>query len=300
MVNAPGEYLMLELLTPKGQDGQLSNSLSVQATIVQCETAKTAGCFSEMAVQIGSTVFRADKNGNYLNGNPLQATGKVELVDGSIDAFEGKLYIEHPLLRVVINEAFTQKNFVEFSIEPKLDFTSDSSGILSSGCKDCSDGVCLCTNWKIAPTEPCRISAGHDKDRPYQSCGFSNVEPAELKDELHKEVTELKAVQSSTAFTEALAGCKATLASLMPPAPSAALSKLAEELSKDCAVDSAEHSPDSKPMLEKIFCDAAEQSIDPATPEEAACATVELCKTQGFLPALLNGEACTATTLIDV
>jgi len=205
--------------------------------------------------------------------------------------------VDHPMFKLVIHEDQSTANFIEYTFKPEQ--LAGTSGMLgskdswpapkSSPCKQCKNGVCMCTNWKIGAQDGCKIHQGEDK-KPFEACHLKAVP---MNNELDKESSEKAKITHSDVYQRKLKDCKATLEALVPqrttPTKHEVLDELFEVEAEDCAFDGAEGSPDSKTMLQKSFCDAVEEEVDPDDPDPVLCKTVIKCKNGGHLPIMLRG-----------
>lgn len=323
MVNEPGTYLMVEMPTTEPN----KEGLSVQTVIDKCDPQSKAGCFQELAVQIGEGIFRANATGSFLHGKPIARSsgGRKHAFcansPGYLLAYQHVIYIEHPMLRIIVDEEKAQisENFVEFSFAMKKNIIGLAPGMAGGGnpstwptplspCNYCEDGVCLCTNWLIDGVA-CRMKPGQDSNRPFKACSLRTAgagKNPELRAELAKEVSNLHAMKTSTKFARARASCKAKLRSLVPVS-NGYLSSVVDRFAKDCAVDAAEKSPDSKTMLEEMFCNVVESKIKAGHDcgrgkacHQAACKTIVTCLDKKLLKKLTHGNSCPMDSFLDV
>lgn len=305
MVNRPGTYLLLQ---------SKDQGLSLQTKIRRCSSG-SAGCTEELALQIGGAIFRANATGTFLEGQPVaKLCGKASATKTASCSFvqlvdENDVMVDHPMFKLVIHEDQSTANFIEYTFKPgsfKPEQLAGTSGMLgskdnwpapkNSPCKQCKNGVCMCTNWKIGAQDGCRIHQGEDK-KPFEVCHLKAVT---MNNELDKESSEKDKITHSDVYQRKLKDCKATLEALVPQRTTSGLSDVSTEKHKvldelfeveaeDCAFDGAEGSPDSKTMLQKSFCDAVEEEVDPDDPDPVLCKTVLKCKNGGHLPIMSRG-----------
>jgi hypothetical protein len=293
MVNMPGTYLLL----------QSAQGLSMQTTISQCRSGSTAGCISEIALQVGRGIFRANATGTFLRGKRVaKNTPEAPFGPAVVRRSGNDVEVVHPLMRLVIHEDKSSANHIEYTMEPrrKLKGTTgmlgsrDSWPTPNSPCTECSSAkVCLCNNWRIGTKDTCRIGAGQDGKKPFQPCTpGSGSKPSAT--ELQKESSEVAKIKASKKYSRKLRTCKRILRALVPRMSKTLWALLLTD-AKDCAFDAAEGSPSSKGMLRKSFCEAVENKVDASSPDKRLCRTVFKCKRRGYLPVLLSGgKACQA------
>jgi hypothetical protein len=274
----------------------------MQTTISQCHSGSTAGCISEISLQVGGGIFRANATGTFLGGKQVaKDTREAPFPPGVVRRSGNDVEVVHPLMRLVIHEDKSSASHIEYTMEPrqKLKGTTgmlgsrDSWPTPNSPCTECKAGVCLCTNWRIGTKDACRIRAGQDGKKPFQPCTPGSVSQPSAK-KLQKESSEVAKIKASKTYRRKLRKCKRILRAMVPRMSKTLRALLLTE-AKDCAFDAAERSPSSKGMLRKSFCEAVENKVDASNPDKRLCRTVFKCKRRGYLPFLLSGgKACQA------